>query len=237
MKVAFCGSSGWKKQGWLRWKKLWSIRTAPRVKHFLWLLFKGCLSTYEFLYSINLGPRNPCPLYGIHLESIKHLFLNCSFAQGVWSHIELLIGHCINFSNGFSAGFWFTHIGCNAFVKSVIAAVTWHIWKARCHMVFRNTHSNVVRLAHKAFCFAKEFFHSHTKFSGQRLLLNNFTAAEGLFLFTATSLCSRYIMQHFFVLLVFIMWFLQELVQLPLPIAWKRSSLLCHTLSNLQHPE
>lgn len=191
MKVAFCGSSGWKKQGWLRWKKLWSIRTAPRVKHFLWLLFKGLLSTYEFLYSINLGYKNPCSLYGIHLESIEHLFLNCTFAQGVWSYTELLTGHCINFSSSFSAGFWLTHSSYSAFVKSVIAAVAWHIWKAHCQKIFWNTSSTVVRTAHRAFCFVKDYFHSHTKFSGKRLLLNNFTTADGLFLFTITSFCSN----------------------------------------------
>lgn len=175
---------------WSGWKRLWSLRTAPRVKHFLWLLFKDRLSTFEYLYSINLGPRNFCPFFGLHFDSIEHLFLTCYKTQGVWSHAESLFGKRFNFSGGFIAGNWLANFGGNTFVKSMIAAVAWHLWKARCDLIFRNIQPNFEVVTLKAYCFAKCHSRPHTMYSGQRFLLNNFTATNGLFLFITTSYCS-----------------------------------------------
>lgn len=37
--------------GWHGWNLIWHIFIAPRVKHFLWLLIHGRLSTLDFLIS------------------------------------------------------------------------------------------------------------------------------------------------------------------------------------------
>lgn len=63
---------------WIGWKKLWEIRVAPCVKHFLWLIFKGRLTTYDYLYRLQLGPNNPYILCGTEWETIEYLFIQCS---------------------------------------------------------------------------------------------------------------------------------------------------------------
>lgn len=121
------------------------------------MLFKGRISTFEYLYSIHLGPRNFCSLCGLDYESIEHLFFNCCKTQRIWHSVDALIGKHIELPSGFSAGNWLT-VHSSAFTKSVIAAVTWHIWKARCDWVFRRINPNFDLIARKAICFAKEFF-------------------------------------------------------------------------------
>lgn len=34
---------------WGGWKRIWSLKVAPRVKHFIWLAFNKRVNTYEYL--------------------------------------------------------------------------------------------------------------------------------------------------------------------------------------------
>ncbi|XP_039145574.1 uncharacterized protein LOC120282794 [Dioscorea cayenensis subsp. rotundata] len=42
---------------WLGWSKLCKLHVAARVKHFIWLVLHGKISTSDFLNSINIGPE------------------------------------------------------------------------------------------------------------------------------------------------------------------------------------
>lgn len=72
----------------------------------------------------------------------------------------------------------------SAFSKSVFAVVAWHIWKARCDSIFRATSINIRLISIRAFQFAKSNFHIGYNMIGKKLLLNNFTSTDGLFLFS-----------------------------------------------------
>lgn len=41
---------------WNGWKKIWNLKVAPHVQHFIWICLNGKLATYDFLHSINAGP-------------------------------------------------------------------------------------------------------------------------------------------------------------------------------------
>ncbi|XP_039120948.1 uncharacterized protein LOC120257557 [Dioscorea cayenensis subsp. rotundata] len=69
---------------WEGWRHIWSLMVAPRAKHFLWLTFKGRLSTSDYLHSINIGPSCFCALCNTDYESICHLFNSSHFARSVW---------------------------------------------------------------------------------------------------------------------------------------------------------
>lgn len=77
---------------WPGWRKLWHIKTALRVKYFLWLVFRGRLLTGDLLHAFNLGPRSLCALCGLVLEIAEHLLLLCSKAQLIWQHIGYMMG-------------------------------------------------------------------------------------------------------------------------------------------------
>ncbi|XP_039138822.1 uncharacterized protein LOC120276159 [Dioscorea cayenensis subsp. rotundata] len=108
---------------WVGWKKLWELNVAPRVKHFIWLVFRGRISTSEYLYSIGLGPRNACALCGLKLETIDHLFVQCPRAIDVWTSVCQKLNISISFLDGFRSGSWITFDGHSLFIKSVIAGL------------------------------------------------------------------------------------------------------------------
>lgn len=41
---------------WNGWKKVWNIKFAPKTKHFILLLLRDKIKTYNFFSSLKLGP-------------------------------------------------------------------------------------------------------------------------------------------------------------------------------------
>lgn len=128
--------------GWHGWNILWRIFTTPRVKHFLWLLFHGRLSTFDFLYPMNMGHDKPCILCGLSQETTDYLFCYCPKVSNILSQLSSRLGQTITFSWGFQAGGWITDDSYNLYTISVIAAIAWFFWKSRCDAIFCNTNPN-----------------------------------------------------------------------------------------------
>lgn len=104
-------------------KKLWTLKTVPRVKHFIWLIFKCRLPITNHLYRLNLGPGLPCSLCGLNKETIDHLFITCPKIQTVWNMLNLQVNKLIQFSNSFASGAWLiTSYNYSKHVVSLIAA-------------------------------------------------------------------------------------------------------------------
>lgn len=114
---------------WFGWLKIQTLKVAPLAKHFLWLLFKGRISTYEFLYYLKLGPLNSCAMCGLDYESIDHLMVSCAYAQMVWNLISTHTGGTLNFQNRFGFGDWLISNNYSLYIKSVVAAASWFLWK------------------------------------------------------------------------------------------------------------
>ncbi|XP_039115766.1 uncharacterized protein LOC120251270 [Dioscorea cayenensis subsp. rotundata] len=186
---------------WMGWRLLWNLSIAPRVKHFLWTLFHGRLSTYNFLYLRKLRPNSSCPLCTLFPETIDHLFSSCSKAQLIWSYLSLRLGMSIHFPNGFAFGSWLTDGFYSNHTVSVIAATAWFLWKSRCDIIFRNANLNPPTLVCKAISHVQDHFECRKNLLGSRLILNNFTLDDELFLFVyaSTNLCSMVSFVGFFV--------------------------------------
>lgn len=91
-------------ESWTGWQLIWHIPVVPRLKYFIWLCLKGPLSTSAFLYSIHMGPDNPCIFCGLHSETTHHLFCNCIRVQSFWDIINCRENLTISFPEGFSSG-------------------------------------------------------------------------------------------------------------------------------------
>lgn len=53
---------------WKGWHIIWKIPGAPQVKTFIWRLLHGRIPTFEFLYSLNIGPQLLCPICNMEKE-------------------------------------------------------------------------------------------------------------------------------------------------------------------------
>ncbi|XP_039141230.1 uncharacterized protein LOC120278516 [Dioscorea cayenensis subsp. rotundata] len=159
---------------------------APRVKHFLWLTFKGRISTSDYLHSINIGPSCFLCSRNHDYESICHLFNNCHFAQSVWELLGTKIGSEFSFGDGFESGSWLVDATYSHFAKSVIASSAWFIWKNRCDKIFRSASVSYQSVVCRALAHAGDFSRAQADQLGKRLILNNFTHSDGSFLFVSS---------------------------------------------------
>lgn len=173
---------------WHNWRLLWNLNIAPRVKHFLWTLFHGRLSTSNFLYQMRLGPNNPCILCGLSSETIDHLFSYRIKANEVWSHLSLKVNIYIHFPNGFASGFWLTEGNYSKHIASIIAATAWFLWKSRCDVIFCNANVNIPASVCRALAHVQEHANCNKGLLGQKLILNNFSYSDELFLFSHASI-------------------------------------------------
>ncbi|XP_039131954.1 uncharacterized protein LOC120268733 [Dioscorea cayenensis subsp. rotundata] len=171
---------------WSGWKKLRSLKIAPRIKHFIWLIFMGRLPTTDHLFNINLGPDTPCALCGLHRETIEHLFVSCPKIQPVWNYLSTRTNRNISFPDNFSTGSWITGYNHSLFVVSLIVACAWFHWKNRCDVIFRNAQLNSINIVCKAWAHANDCNLSTHSLLGRKLISNNFSWASGHFLFTYT---------------------------------------------------
>lgn len=169
---------------WAGWHKLWKLHVAPRVKHFIWLMLHGRISTTDYLSNINLGPRSLCIFCNIESESIEHLFKECRYTHLIWNTLNHILGINISFPDYISSGFWITDYKFFMHTIFVIAANIWYIWKARCDAIFNNINPNFSSIAIRAVAHVKDFMKENTSLLGRHLLLNNFSPS---FLFMLTN--------------------------------------------------
>ncbi|CAI8586119.1 unnamed protein product [Vicia faba] len=73
------------------WNHLWKLKVNPRVKNFMWRLFKDILPTKTNLLRKGTLNDGLCPLCNSELENNLHLFLRCDFIRKVFFSIPLEI--------------------------------------------------------------------------------------------------------------------------------------------------
>lgn len=157
------------------WKKLWKIHAAPRVKHFIWVILDGRISTTDYLNSINLGPRTLYVLYNLELQIADHLFPFCSKAHSVWNTLNANLGLNIAFPDNISSGAWISDCNFPRSTVCIIATTIWFLWKSRCDAIFNNITPNYSQIINRAIAHVKDFLLENAKLRGRRLLLNNFS--------------------------------------------------------------
>lgn len=120
---------------------------------------------------------------GLGYESIDQLMVSYAIAQTVWYLVSTHTGVCLNFQDGFGFGGWLISNNYSLFIKSVIAAASWFLWKAWCDKIFRNIDANCYVIVCKAFAHVTKFYNATALQLGKCLILNNFSNADGPFLF------------------------------------------------------
>ncbi|XP_071708755.1 uncharacterized protein [Rutidosis leptorrhynchoides] len=115
---------------------------------FHWLVIQGGVPVKEVLSyrrCLRPGSDDKCGWCGIHVESIDHLFLHCSWSHHIWSALFnwwnvswIIPSSMLEFSSD-----WINGMGIKAAnFWSLIGPVTiWAIWLARNELVFNGVYS------------------------------------------------------------------------------------------------
>ncbi|XP_039117476.1 uncharacterized protein LOC120253217 [Dioscorea cayenensis subsp. rotundata] len=96
------------------------------------------------------------------------------------------------FMDKFANGSWLTCYNYSHFVVSLIATCAWFHWKNRCDVIFRNVQLSSYNAVCKALAHVNDFTICNKNFHGWNLICNNFSWADGPFLFMVFLwLCKR----------------------------------------------
>lgn len=121
------------------WRKIWTMKTVPKLRIFMWSLCHNALSTKENLYHRRIIPDPICKLCQDQLpETTEHIFLLCPWTQDIWSHPRVKITIPTHGANRIDS--WLADPIKNRDILldlETIASILWQIWKVRNHFVFR----------------------------------------------------------------------------------------------------
>ncbi|WOH04559.1 hypothetical protein DCAR_0623969 [Daucus carota subsp. sativus] len=110
------------------WKRLWNLKVPPKVKHFIWRAATGCLPTKVMLCQKHVNLNVFCPFCNMELETINHVLLNCSYAQGCWSIL----------------GGWMVE------KRQMGVMLCWAIWKCRNNLVWNQRGLEITEVVESA---------------------------------------------------------------------------------------
>uniref|UniRef100_A0ACD5W3K6 Uncharacterized protein n=1 Tax=Avena sativa TaxID=4498 RepID=A0ACD5W3K6_AVESA len=135
---------------------VWEAWAPAKCKMFAWLLLQNRLWCVDRLMMREWPNCYFCPMCLRHLETAKHMFLDCPFARLLWAAIAAW-PHC----DGLAPRAWSMHAShLDAWeamisasdndskdgVRSLIILVAWELWKERNNRVFKDKPSSLRRL-------------------------------------------------------------------------------------------
>ncbi|KAM1077774.1 hypothetical protein ACFX15_024423 [Malus domestica] len=124
------------------WKAIWKLATPPKIRNFMWRALHRALATMDVLFIRRCSPSPLCPICHAQEESVEHLFFLCPWVEPIWFGGSL--SYRVNresFSSlaAWLASFFEAQLGSKDEIMrllSYVAFTCWHIWKARCALIF-----------------------------------------------------------------------------------------------------
>uniref|UniRef100_A0A803Q2B6 Reverse transcriptase zinc-binding domain-containing protein n=1 Tax=Cannabis sativa TaxID=3483 RepID=A0A803Q2B6_CANSA len=71
------------------WKKLWQLKTPPKMKNLVWRAAKGCLPTMSQRLSKKVNVTSACPICSMDVETTLHALVSCLVAAAVWNRVGI----------------------------------------------------------------------------------------------------------------------------------------------------
>ncbi|XP_026428270.1 uncharacterized protein LOC113324157 [Papaver somniferum] len=137
----------------ITWKKLWNVKTWPRVKHFWWKCLTDSLPTKVRL-ARNRGYTNClCPLCNQYDESLMHILFYYPFSRAVWMQIPGATGILTGNHNSIYDMFESWMIQPQHQLNTAMI-VSWSIWNERCEVQFQGKTADLILVAKKAISFS-----------------------------------------------------------------------------------
>ena len=121
--------------------KIWKIKTAPKIKHFLWQLLSEALAIGDNLRRRHIRNQPQCHRCCQDDETTQHLFFDCFYAQQVWraSGIPLQELRTIGITTATKMELLLSNIMTHQQPQFFNLAIwiLWRLWKSRNQLVFQ----------------------------------------------------------------------------------------------------
>ncbi|XP_043703872.1 uncharacterized protein LOC122653966 [Telopea speciosissima] len=124
------------------WKRIWNIKTLPKVKNFLWICCANGIASGENFMKRHIPIDPSCTRCGHNPESVNHLLFLCPRARAAWFGSNLTVG--IPANGPFTLAQLLLHWPSLNFhdkrysedLMCLLSFICWNIWLARNDLVF-----------------------------------------------------------------------------------------------------
>uniref|UniRef100_M4EUN1 RNase H type-1 domain-containing protein n=1 Tax=Brassica campestris TaxID=3711 RepID=M4EUN1_BRACM len=143
------------------WKKaVWTLKTSPKTKLFVWKALHGAIPAGEALRARQINVDGKCKRCNLP-ETIDHLFFHCPFAKQVWTSAPVFPSIEYNGSIVLRNQ-WINLISRKNLpptgVEGQLAPwILWGIWTARNNLVFNDKLTSATETLSKAISLAREW--------------------------------------------------------------------------------
>ncbi|XP_048599638.1 uncharacterized protein LOC125579821 [Brassica napus] len=143
------------------WKKaVWTLKTSPKTKLFVWKALHGAIPAGEALRARQINVDGKCKRCNLP-ETIDHLFFHCPFAKQVWTSAPVFPSIEYNGSIVLRNQ-WINLISRKNLpptgVEGQLAPwILWGIWTARNNLVFNDKLTSAAETLSKAIYLAREW--------------------------------------------------------------------------------
>lgn len=117
-------------------KQVWKLKTARKIKHFLWQTLSGCMASASKLVERHCGTDTMCQRCGAEIEDINHILFECPPAFLCWILSSIPSSPGVFPCSSLFANFEYllaqvTTENQNALDFSIFPWLLWYVWKAR----------------------------------------------------------------------------------------------------------
>ncbi|PNX71213.1 ribonuclease H [Trifolium pratense] len=142
----------------LTWQNLWKLKIPPKHATLIWRILNHSLPVRSSLSSKGIQCNPTCPRCNTSLETIDHVFMQCEWAKVVWFGSPMTI-HFNTTDRHQSFSEWLSTMlkTKNQECMAPIAALTYHIWRARNLLVFQDKNVPVMCVVQQAISSSIEY--------------------------------------------------------------------------------
>jgi len=136
-------------------KKLWRAKIPLKIKTFMWLISRNAILTKDKFLKRKWQGDTKCR-FCPELETISHMFFECSMAKFVWSLVAMVVGSSCSPCSFDQFWEWvqkYMPTG-SKFHMVGLAAICWAIWRAHNNICFEK---KLIRSPTEIVCLASSF--------------------------------------------------------------------------------
>lgn len=115
-------------------QQVWKLKTARKIKHFLWQASTGCVESASKLVERHCGSDSTCQWCGAETENINHILFECPPALQLWALSPIPSAPGVFLCTSLFTDYLLNQAGTSLNQMdgfSIFPWLLWYIWKAR----------------------------------------------------------------------------------------------------------
>jgi len=116
-----------------RWNLVWKLKVPPKIKNFLWHVYRGCFPTHARLSSRGVSCPLDCVQCNINYEYSIHILIKCPKVVQVWCDVNLwdTINRVLRQDYNIHALIFILLQQFSSGQCELMATIMWSLWKSR----------------------------------------------------------------------------------------------------------